>query len=50
MYVLYLGIAFGVIWRWWYGEIESELRIGWLLLQQSVAQYLFYLYYNILYT
>ena len=27
MYVLYLGIAFGVIWRWWYGEIESELRI-----------------------
>ena len=49
MYVLYLGIAFGVIWRWWYGEIESELRIGWLLLQQSVAQYLFYLYYNILY-
>ena len=37
MYVLYLGIAFGVIWRWWYGEIESELRIGWLLLQQSVA-------------
>ena len=37
MYVLYLGIAFGVIWRWSYGEKESELRIGWLLLQQSVA-------------